>query len=221
MRKVLIISICVALASIAQLSAKSIPKAMLMSAVLPGSGEIYNGNIARGIFFITTDMVILFNANRYNNEVNWLTDSYKEFANTKADIPTNKNSQYYELMHKWRSSDEYNRYHEMLARNYFLLVNYDPESYNAYVLSHSYTGENAWNWQSNKDWTKYKNIRKDKQTMLMNKKLAIGAAIANRVISVFDSAILVKKSNKRFTTTFNITPDFHGNGATLNCSMEF
>jgi hypothetical protein len=203
------------------LQAKSIPKAMLLSAVLPGTGEIYAGNLTRGVFFLTTDLIILFNANRYGNEVNWLTNSYKQFAFSKADIPKDRSSQYYELLHQWRSSDEYNSYHEMMARNYYLILNYDPEGYNTYILSHSYTGENSWNWQNNKDWNRYKNIRRDKQSMIMNKKLAIGAAIANRVISVLDATFLIKASNKKLTTSFSIVPDLNANGAILNCSMEF
>ncbi len=203
------------------LQGKSVPKAMLMSAILPGTGEIYSGNVAKGVFFISTDLLILFNANRYGNEVNWLTDSYKQYAYTKADISKNQSAQYYEVIHKWRSSDEYNSYYEMQARNYFLISNYDPESYNAYILTHSYSGENVWNWQNEKDWNKYKSIRRDKQTMVMNQKLAIGAAIANRVISAIDATFLIKAANKRMSTTFNLTPDFENNGAILNCSLEF
>lgn len=221
MRRFYLVCLIITL-SISIIEAKSVSKAMLLSAILPGTGEIYSGNIAKGITFMTADMVILYNANRYGNEVDWLDKSFKQYAYAKADIPKNRSSDYYELLHNWKSSEEYNNYYEMLARNYFLIVNSDPDAYNEFISTHSYTGDTAWRWKSNKDWKQYRQIRKDKQTMIMNQKLAIGAAIVNRLISVIDAAIVTKAVNRKtIQTSVNVSPDFQSNGFVINCSLEF
>jgi len=209
------------LLAIIPLQSKSVPKAMLMSAVLPGTGEIYAGNLSRGVFFITTDLLIMFNANRYSNEIKWLQNSYKQFALSKAGVPQNRDSQYYNLIQRWYSSDEYNAAVELYYRNQGMYDANDPNLYNDSIEYYRIEGDYTWQWQSVSDWTHYKYIRRDKQTMVMSQKLAIGAAIANRVISVLDAAFITKAQNKRIKTSFNIEPDFEANGAMFNCTMEF
>lgn len=209
------------LLSMPVIQAKSLPKAMLMSAVLPGSGEIYAGDLTRGVVFTTIDLVLLFNANRFDNEVKWLEDSYKQFAYSKAGITKDRSNDYYELLHKWYNSDIYNNEVELYFRN-LGLVNYnDPNYYADEISYYSITEDDSWHWANERDWNKYKSIRRDKQTQIMHQKLAIGAAIANRVISIVDAAILVRRYNKKINPTFSITPDFINNGAILNCSWEF
>jgi hypothetical protein len=219
-RFILILSLLAVLFSL-PLSAKSVKKGMLMSALLPGSGEIYAGNLGRGIFFITADLAILFQVNRYGSQASMFEENFKQYAYTTAGIPKDRSDSYYELIHNWQSSDEYNAYYEMVARNYFLLMNYDPEGYNEYISTHYYGGEDAWKWQQRQEWIKYKYIRRDRNAMIMNRKLAIGAAIANRVISVIDAAYLVNSGNKRYKTSFNVVPSPDYNGAIINCSLEF
>jgi hypothetical protein len=221
MRLAFLILLTVLLVLLIPLQAKSVPKAMLLSAVMPGTGEIYAGNLSRGVFFITTDLLILFNANRYGSEVKWLQNSYKQFAFSKAGIPKNRDSDYYNLIQKWYSSDDYNAEMELYFRNLGLYETNNPDQYDESIELYRIDGDYTWQWQNTRDWTKYKNIRRDKQTMVMNQKLAIGAAIANRVISAIDAAYLTKTQNRRINTSFNIEPDFINNGAILNCTLEF
>jgi len=218
-----IVAVCLLLLSLTSniLQAKSLPKAMLMSAVLPGTGEVYANNLTRGVFFTTADLVILFSAVRASSEINRLESSYKQFAFIKADIPKNNSGDYYELIHRYYNSNVYNAEVELYFRNLGLSRYNDPNYYNEEILLYSIPSEDSWQWDNEADWNKYRSIRKDKQTQVLNKKLAIGAAIANRVISVLDAAILTKKYNKGLHPTFSLTPDFINNGAILNCSLEF
>lgn len=203
------------------LQGKSVPKAMLLSALLPGTGEMYAGNISRGIAFSTADIVLFYSAHRFNNEVHWLNDSAKQFANTRAGIPANRDSGYYELVQKWYSSDIYNDEVELYFRNLGLVRYNNPDYYLEEIEYYSISDENAWQWNTQADWKQYKIIRRDKQTQLMNRKLAVGALIANRVISVLDATVLVRKHNKKYQPHFSIAPDFINNGAVINCSVEF
>jgi hypothetical protein len=209
------------LLSIVSISGKSVKQAMLMSALLPGTGEIYAGNLTRGVSFITADVVILYSANRYSKEVDWLTDSYQQYANTKAGCPSGMSADYYKLLHNWQSSDEYNSAVEMYFRNLGLARYNDPFYYNSEIETYHLDSAEGWQWNSIADWKKYKSIRKDKQTQILQKKMAIGAAIANRVISVIDSAVLTKRYNKRFKPSLSVTPDFINDGAMLSLNLEF
>lgn len=221
MRYLIITLTILIIVSVIPLHAKSASKAMLMSAILPGSGQIYAGNLTKGIAFITADMIILYSANRFSNEVQWQQSSYKKYALSHANIVPEHDANYYALLQEWYSSEDYNNYYEMLARNYYLIYNYSPDDFDAYVAAHSYTGDAGWQWQTDKDWKQYKKIRKEKQINLMNQKLAIGTAIANRIISALDATITVKRQNRNLNASINLYPDFEKNGAILNCSVEF
>ena len=203
------------------MSAKSLPKAMLLSAVMPGSGEIYSGNLTKGIMFAALDLSTIYGVNRFSMEVKLLQDSYKQFAYAKAGISTNSDNSYYELIHKWYSSDEYNADVKLYFRNLGLAKYNDPEYYNSEILYYSIPNEDAWHWNNNIDWKQYRSIRKDKQTQLMNRKLCIGIVIANRVISMIDAAIMIKKNKPVNNTSINLFPDFARNGAMLNIDWEF
>ncbi len=203
------------------LPAKSIPKAMLMSAVLPGTGEIYAGDLTRGVIFTTADAIMLVSAWHASNEITRLDGSFKQFAYAKLDVPKDSDGAFYELLHKYESSAVYNAEVELYFRNLGLIRYNDPEYYNDRILLYSIPSEDAWQWENEADWKKYRSIRKDKQTRIMDRKLAIGAAIANRIISVVDTAVLVRKHNKRLQPSFSIEPDFINNGAVFSCSLEF
>jgi hypothetical protein len=194
---------------------------MLMSAILPGSGEIYSGNLSRGVFFLTADLVILFKVNQYGNDVNNLRDSYKQFALAKADVPKDRKSDYYNLINNWYGAEQYNAALEQYYRNLGIYDYNDPNFYSNEIASNRVTGDYVWQWDNKKDWNSYRLIRKDKQKQLMNQKLAIGAAIVNRVISILDTTYLIKKGNRQVNTSFSVTPDLVNQGAMLNCSVEF
>lgn len=203
------------------LHSKSIPKAMAMSAIIPGTGEIYNGNISRGVMFITFDAILAFGNYRFAQETDALDKSFKQFAYSKANIPLGSSSDFYKLIHRYYSSDHYNAEVELYFRNLGLIRYNDPNYYNEQIQIYTISDEDGFHWKSDKDWTEYKYIRRDKQSMIINRKLAIGSMIANRLISVIDAAFLVKKTNKINTFKFSLTPNYVKDGAMLNCSMEF
>lgn len=211
----------VLLLTVIPLPAKSIPKAMLMSAILPGAGEIYAGSLTRGMIFTTADAVMLFSAWHASSEISRLDDSFRQFAFAKLDVPKDSSGEFYELLHDYSSSTVYNAEVELYFRNLGLLRYNDPAYYNDQILLYSIPSEDSWQWENEVDWKKYKSIRKDKQTQILDRKLAIGAAIANRIISILDTAVLVRKHNKKLQPSFSLTPDFINNGAVFSCSLEF
>jgi len=194
---------------------------MLMSAAIPGTGEMYAGNPNRGAVFLAADAVALFTYYHSGNEVDRLKQNYEKYAYVQAGIPLHRSSDYYTLLHRWKSSADYNAHYEMLARNYFLLLQYDPEGYNAYISTHQYLGEDAWDWQTDRNWNTYKSLRRQHNAQLMNQKLALGAIIANRIISAVDASYQVKLHNRALHASLYINPDFTRNGASINCCLEY
>jgi hypothetical protein len=201
--------------------AKSLPQAMAMSALLPGAGEIYSGHANRGIILTTADVVLLYSAWRCGREAGWLEDSYKQYALANAGISSGQSNDYYDMLRDWFSSSEYNAEVEQYFRNKGLAEYNNPDYYAAQIALYSVPDEDAWQWSGSATWKKYKSIRRDKQQQLINQKLAIGAAIANRVISVLDAVFLTKQYNKKQKASLSLTPDFSKNGAYLTCSWEF
>ncbi len=217
----ILLLICIFLCANNAMQAKSLPKAMVMSALLPGCGEIYSGHLNRGVALIAADAVLLFGADRFGRETNWLESSYKQYALSKAGIETGGDSEYYKLLNDYYSSELYNDEIEQYFRNLGLARFNNPNYYSEEITLYSISDHDAWNWQSISDWQKYRSIRKDRQKMVMNRKLVIGAAIFNRVISVLDAAYLTRNYNRKHRASISIQPDLINDRVILSCAWEF
>ncbi|MCH8953952.1 hypothetical protein IIA28_01345 [candidate division KSB1 bacterium] len=64
-----------------QNGAKSVPKALLFSAVVPGSGQIYSRSYLKGLAFLVIEAAALTGHFRFNNEGNRLEDQFEADAN--------------------------------------------------------------------------------------------------------------------------------------------
>lgn len=217
----LILLLPVILVAICSLQAKSFPKAMLLSAVMPGAGELYSGNLTRGVIFSSADLMLLYGAFRLGNQINWLEASYIDYAEVNAGVLPDRDNEYYELLQTYFSSDDYNADMQLYFRNLGLYSFNDPDYYSAEIALYTISGEDEWHWITREAWKQYKLKRREKQSRVMDRKLVIGALIANRVISVLDSAFLIRSYNKKHNPKFSVVPDFQTNTAFLNCSLEF
>lgn len=191
----------------------SIKKAVLLSALVPGLGEIYTKDYTKAGIFLSTELAIIFSYIRLSSETEWAIKSYEQFAYSKADIPQNSSNKYYQLIQDHFSSDEYNENVISFARNVYLSANspyYNPAYYYDYLDSYLIPDEQAWDWQNNKNWYKYKDLRRNKQDFEILMNFTFGAAILNRIVSIIDSAISVKKINRNNSLLGNlvIEPDW-------------
>ena len=74
-----------ALNSPSQNGVKSVPKALLFSAVIPGSGQIYSRSYLKGLAFLVIEAAALTGHFRFNSEGNRLEDRFEADANTQWD----------------------------------------------------------------------------------------------------------------------------------------
>lgn len=190
-----------------------------MSAALPGSAELALGKYIRGGALLTADLLALFAWNSYRNDARDLTDGYKRYAKNYAGVSIKGSDHYYQHIQMYYSSDEWNQFQEMMARNYYLIYNYDPENYEAYLQANLYQGDETWSWQSPDHYQKYKSIRRERQKAVMYQNLALGVLLLNRAISVVDALFLTRDSGQTSVpVSFSVSPD---HGLMVNYSLEF
>ncbi|MCK9328352.1 MAG: DUF5683 domain-containing protein [Candidatus Cloacimonetes bacterium] len=201
------------------LEKKSVKKAVLMSAILPGTGQLYLHSNTKAGIFLASDLVIISSFLRFGKERSIAIDNYQSLANSQAGLRLDANNELYNLAQKYKSSEIYNNELEMSARNYYYLLNNDYQAYIDYVNTNKIPDENAWNWTEDKHFQKYKDLREDKQTYEIYQNFALGAIIINRLISVVDAAISANKLNNN--SQIYTVPHFEGKGLTLIYEYKF
>ncbi|MCF7910942.1 MAG: hypothetical protein K9M99_00315 [Candidatus Cloacimonetes bacterium] len=202
---------------------KSAAKAMLFSAILPGSGQAYLGSYTKAGIFISSEILLLGTTLRLNNEVDWATDTYQQYAFTKVGTPIGSDKDTYQNIQNYISSDAYNADMSHDAWRYFVLGYNDLESYYAYVEANQITGDAAWDWGNDKTWKKYRSYRVDKQNMEMYSNLAVAAVVLNHLVGMIDTALTGKKVRARNKALGNlyINPDLERKGMSFGYAYKF
>ncbi len=204
----------------------SLRKGIVFSAVAPGLGQIYSKNYTKAGIFLTTEIAILFSYFRFKAEKDWAIDSYQKFALNITETPLNSDDNYYQVIQDYMSSEDYNSGVESFARNIFLTTSspyYNPSSYYEYLDQHLVPADLAWDWQNNKNWTRYQSLRRDKQDYEIYANFVIAAMILNRLVSVVDSAISIRNYNKANSLLGNLQfkPDFKKKGIKVSYEIKF
>ena len=198
---------------------KSAAQAMLMSAVIPGSGQMYLGKNTRAGVFMAADITAILSLIRFDKEKNNLTENSKTFAYANAGLQKGVSDEIYRLAHNYRSSDEYNRSVILYARNRFIIQLNDKDLYDQYLDIYLLKPEESWDWNTENDYQEYRNIRKEKQNYEIYANFAIGALIINRLISVVDSALQTGKVNR--ASQVYAVPNFDTKGISLVYEYKF
>jgi Family of unknown function (DUF5683) len=209
MRKFVIVLILLSIVFSLAAQQKSIRKAITFSAILPGAGEIYTKNYNKAAVFLAVEAATIFSYFRLKSERQWAMDSYKQFAFSVTDVPKDSEDSYYQVIQNYLSSERYNENILRDARNYYLIYNSDPVGYEEYLDKYLVPDDQAWDWENDKNWYKFRGLRRDKQDKEIYMKFAFAAAILNRFISVVDSAVSAKRYNKQDQTIskFSVYPD--------------
>lgn len=185
-----------------------------MSALVPGSAEIAMGKTNRGVALLMSDIVATYSFFKTNHDMDLKKDAYKNYALTYAGVPLYMPQNHYQVIQEYISSEEFNDFQDMMARNFFVIYHNDIQGYIDYMEANTYTGEESWQWESSRHWETYRNMRNQHQRIMINHNLALGVMLLNRAISVIDTAILSKN--------INLYARPHGvDGLMLNYEMRF
>lgn len=188
------------------------------SAILPGTGELALGKTTRGAFMLSTDILVWSSFFALEKEKDNLTDTYKQYAVVYAGAKSGMPESYYQNLQNYISSDDFNRYEELFARNYYLIYSYNPEGYEEYILANTYSDEESWSWQNQTYQDHYKKLRRRTQKAKIYQNLSVGALVLNRVVSVIDVSLINKKTNRPLSIYFTPTSN---NGLMFNVQLEY
>jgi hypothetical protein len=160
--------------------------APLISLVLPGTGELIRGYKLKGELFLWADGLAITGAAGFG----WDAGNKRSASVTMAVMyagasASNRSRDYLGALERFASSDAYNLDVAREARSVY------PEDFTAqqeYIASHSFTGDDEWEWSSDSLWDEY-----IAQRILMRKASQastafMGIMLLTRVASVMDVA---------------------------------
>ena len=162
-------------------------KAIVASALIPGTGEWLLGDKTKSEIFLWLDGAIWLS---YAG-LSWLGNSKENdarlFAKTSAGADLNqKKEEYYRLLENYDNSEDYNTVIMREARSIY------PDSVEAqkeYLAKHGYFGDAAWNWASDSARFTYFYQRRSARITLHQAGLVLGGALINRFVSFLDCAL--------------------------------
>ena len=170
---------------------KSVVKAAVYSALLPGAGQFYMGNKKTAGYFFTAEALTWLGYLAFRTYGDWREEDYINYAAEHANAQLDgKSDDFIDLVGFYSSIRDYNAYGRA----------YDPER--PYLHD---TPENHWEWQSNGEQRAFRNLKNRSREADRRSDFMFGVAIVNRLISVVDAVRSVSRHNRRLGSEFGST----------------
>lgn len=174
-------------------------KALLLSLLLPGAGELYSGHKGRATGFFISEGAIWANFATWEIAGHLRKNDYIEQARLNAGIGTESESDDY-----WRLVGTYLRssgsgpdsYEDALRRDARNEFPSDPAAQDAWVAQRLPVGNRAWNWTSASLQESYVETRQNSTRAFSRAKFSFALAILNRLVSAIDTQVLHRRDMK-------------------------
>ncbi|MCH7494578.1 MAG: hypothetical protein IH825_00595 [Candidatus Marinimicrobia bacterium] len=154
-------------------------KAVLMSIILPGTGERATGNYTSAKLFNSTESALWLSLFWFKKTKDWRREDYEVYASANAGVDNEgKNELYYANVGNYSDVYEYNSA-ERRSRN--PAGTYDSQDY-------------FWSWSSDETRLQYKSLRKDSELAGQNLQYTIVGLILNRLLSVMNTVYRYNKN---------------------------
>lgn len=164
------------------LPTKSVALAVVLSAVVPGSGELYAGNFQSGKYALMAEAAIWVTYAAVYTHGSWVRQDARLFATEHAGASFSaKNDKFDVDIGNYLSTNDYN---QAKLRNRELDLLYTDPSYH-------------WQWESDADRNSFKNARIRSDEIYQNAKFMIAAAVVNRILSAFSAGRAASAYNKK------------------------
>lgn len=161
---------------------KSVFKAVLLSLVLPGLGELYSGEFGAGKYFLIAESGLWLTFASFELYGRWLRSDARQFAARHASASIQgKDDQFFVNLGNFNNVYDYN---EKKLRDRDLGRVYDP------------TGPYYWWWDSERSRVRFRELRVKSDKVLNNVRFVAGAIIVNHLASAINAARLVVRHNK-------------------------
>lgn len=185
--------------------------AFLMSAILPGWGELYTGHTARARAFMSTETGVWVGYAAFRIQEDMRTDDYEEYAQTFADVREGASGDYYQDIADYIRSEGEDSYNEAVRAEARSLYPDDLEAQKQYFEENGYSGAQAWDWGDTDLLEHYRDLRHDAAVSSRNAFYMTGLAVLNRALSAIDSAWMARRHNAGMSGTpparLSIAPD--------------
>jgi len=150
-------------------------KSGLLSFILPGAGQYYNGERTKAYVFAGVEAAIWVSYLAFNSQGNNRTDTYQEYADIYAGVDGEHVERYWQAVGRYMDSDAYN---ESIRRE-------------ARALGESPAGlvepAEAWQWRNELHLETYQDLRANANKAYDRRDFMILFAILNRAVSVYDA----------------------------------
>ena len=158
---------------------------VIKSLLVPGWGEMTFRSYEKAKIFMFSDVVAMGGFLIFKSLNIKYDKSALLFASKNAGADGSYfNKSYLESLEIYTSSEDYNNYIKIKARDFFPN---DIEKQKEYIEEHSYKGKKAWLWKSDSLRIEFKSIRREAKKYGIRSNVFFGTAILLRIISAFDT----------------------------------
>ncbi len=153
---------------------KSVLKAVVLSLLVPGMGELYAGRFDVGRYMVISESGLWITYGGFRVYGGLVRDDGRDFAKVHAQIdPVGKSGQFYVDIGNFCDVYEYN---EKQLRDREIQKLYDPN------------GAFFWRWDTDRSRLRYRDLRVSSDAVFNNSRFVIGAVIVNHLVSALNAA---------------------------------
>jgi len=150
-------------------------KAGLMSLILPGAGQYYNGHNTKAGVFLVAEFGVWCAYSVFNHQGSIRSDTYVQYAGIYAGTSGDYSDSYWQSVGRYLSSDEYNEGVLREERAY-------SEAEHELI-----TGTDAWQWRSEEFQDNFRRLRVASNSAYSHRDFMLMFAVINRALSVIDA----------------------------------
>jgi hypothetical protein len=165
---------------------KSVPKAFLLSLLLPGAGQFYAQAPGRGRLFAGTEVGILVGYFGFRWYGDWKKEDYQLYAAAHAGVdPRGKSDRYFEDVSLYTSMEEYNNQQLHDFREDAVL----------------YSGADFWEWDNDRSQREFDSLYRASSNAKDNAIIMTGLGLLNHLLSAVDAARTARAYNRQHAST--------------------
>ncbi|MFH1842367.1 MAG: DUF5683 domain-containing protein [bacterium] len=150
-------------------------KAGLLSLVMPGAGQFYNGDNKKALIFAGMEAAVWISYFTFDTMGNNRSDTYREYAGIYAGTAGDHTDRYWQNVGRYMDNDAYNESIRREARA-------TREEPNGLV-----SDPDNWQWRNNEHLRTYQELRADANRAYDRRDFMTLFAIVNRAVAVFDA----------------------------------
>ncbi|NNF08111.1 MAG: hypothetical protein HKN21_15210 [Candidatus Eisenbacteria bacterium] len=170
--------------------------AMLYSLLLPGLGEMWLGHTTRAKAFFVAEAGVWTAFGIFETQGSHREKIYKEYAADFAGVPVRDDNEFYRIIGNFPAAEGPFSANEAIRRQARALFPNNRGQQESYVGENGYFGDSSWEWQTQEEFNRYRELRSRSLDSYNNADLTLGLLLVNRLASVVDAGLLANKRNK-------------------------